>query len=333
MIKRNNWYRTCLIFSMFLGGCNLMAQRSSLLIADFEHQKEVEALPSDMELIFQSGFEGNTKIVSRGVDDDIVGSDPNLPKSDWDALKRDIMSIVYFNYTGGDASKRYARIVDDPTNPKNKILHFWLNDYWLASENQEKARVQLEFHGIKGGFKELYQSVRVYLPEDFNTVKEYPKALGWLTIAEFWNNEWWSAGEEHGLRMSMGIGKDAGTVEHLFITLGSENAGFKEVWNATNPTVKVPVCKWFTLEYYIKEGNADNGRFYLAITPDGEEKQVICDVHNFTHNTSDTNPDGITAYNPIKLYTSKELVSFMKSKGKTLQIYWDDLKLWVPKNQ
>ena len=331
MIKRNNWYRTCLIFSMFLGGCSLMAQRSSLLIADFEYQKEVEALPSDMELIFQSGFEGNTKIVSRGVDDDIVGSDPNLPKSDWDALKRDIMSIVYFNYTGGDASKRYARIVDDPTNPKNKVLHFWLNDYWLASENQEKARVQLEFHGIKGGFKELYQSVRVYLPEDFNTVKEYPKALGWLTIAEFWNNEWWSAGEEHGFRMSMGIGKDAGTVEHLFITLGSENAGFKEV--ATNPTVKVPICKWFTLEYYIKEGNADNGRFYLAITPDGEEKQVICDVHNFTHNTSDTNPDGITAYNPIKLYTSKELVSFMKSKGKTLQIYWDDLKLWVPKNQ
>ena len=157
--------------------------------------------------------------------------------------------------------------------------------------------------------------------------------MGWLTIAEFWNNEWWSAGEEHGFRMSMGIGKDAGTVEHLFITLGSENAGFKEVWNATNPTVKVPICKWFTLEYYIKEGNADNGRFYLAITPDGEEKQVICDVHNFTHNTSDTNPDGITAYNPIKLYTSKELVSFMKSKGKTLQIYWDDLKLWVPKNQ
>ena len=82
MIKRNNWYRTCLIFSMFLGGCSLMAQRSSLLIADFEYQKEVEALPSDMELIFQSGFEGNTKIVSRGVDDDIVGSDPNLPKSD-----------------------------------------------------------------------------------------------------------------------------------------------------------------------------------------------------------------------------------------------------------
>lgn len=333
MIKRKNLYKVFLISSVSLIGFDLMAQQAPLMVADFEHQKEEEALPSDMELIFQSGFEGSTAIVPRGVDDDIIGSDPNLPNSDWDALKRDIMSIVFFNYTGGDASKRYARIVDDPTNPGNKVLHFWLNDYWLASENQEKARIQLEFHGIKKGFKELYQSVRVYLPEDFNTVKEYPKALGWLTIAEFWNNEWWSAGEKYGFRMTMGIGKDAGTVDHLYITLGSEVDGFEEVWNATNPTVELPIGKWFTLEYYIKEGDAENGRFYLAITPDGEEKQVVCDIHNFTHNPNDPTPDGITEYNPIKLYTSKELVSFMKSKGKTLQIYWDDLQLWVPKNQ
>ncbi len=33
-------------------------------------------------------------------------------------------------------------------------------------------------------------------------------------------------------------------------------------------------------------------------------------------------------FNPIKLYTSKELINFMKSQGKTLQIYWDNYKLW-----
>lgn len=41
MMKRNNWYKTCLISFMFLGGCGLMAQQPSLLIADFEHQKEI----------------------------------------------------------------------------------------------------------------------------------------------------------------------------------------------------------------------------------------------------------------------------------------------------
>jgi hypothetical protein len=36
-------------------------------------------------------------------------------------------------------------------------------------------------------------------------------------------------------------------------------------------------------------------------------------------------------FNPMKLYTSKELIDFMKSRGKTLQIYWDDYKLWKNK--
>ena len=30
----------------------------------------------------------------------------------------------------------------------------------------------------------------------------------------------------------------------------------------------------------------------------------------------------------MKMYTSKEVVAFMKKQGKTLQMYWDDFKLW-----
>ena len=95
--------------------------------------------------------------------------------------------------------------------------------------------------------------------------------------------------------------------------------------------MKVPVGKWFTLEYYYKEGNAENGRFWMSIQPDGENKSVIYDLHMITHNTKDPNPDGVTDFNPIKLYTSKELIDFMASQGKTLQIYWDDFKLWKDK--
>jgi len=54
-------------------------------------------------------------------------------------------------------------------------------------------------------------------------------------------------------------------------------------------------------------------------------------VTNFTHMTKDPAPNGLTGYNPMKLYTSKELVSYVKSQGKTLQIYWDDFKLWTNK--
>ena len=58
---------------------------------------------------------------------------------------------------------------------------------------------------------------------------------------------------------------------------------------------------------------------------------VVFYVHKVTRNSQDSNPDGITDFNPMKLYTSKGLIDFMRSKGKTLQIYWDDFKLWKNK--
>ena len=51
----------------------------------------------------------------------------------------------------------------------------------------------------------------------------------------------------------------------------------------------------------------------------------------FTHNSKDPGPDGVSDFNPLKLYTSKSLIDFMRKNGKTLQIYWDDFKLWKNK--
>ncbi|MDR6562310.1 MULTISPECIES: hypothetical protein [unclassified Arcicella] len=290
------------------------------------------------ELVFQSGFEGSTKVVQDLNTNDygapyehIEGRDNTLTsKNDWSndwatILKGNSMQI---QYTGGDATKRFAKVIPEPKNLANHVLQFWLDDAWLASENQEKARIQANLYGIKSGFKEYSQSVRVFLTDDFNVLKNYPQKISWLTISEFWNNEWWVKDEKYGFRISLGIGKPTAQSSDLNFILNAENNGQIEVWNANNTNVKVPIGKWFTMNYYIKEGNKENGRFVISITPDGEQTQTVADVTNFTHNTTDLNPNGITGYNPLKLYTSKDVVHFVKSKGKTLQIYWDDFKLW-----
>ncbi|MBC7889668.1 MAG: hypothetical protein H7Z13_17470 [Ferruginibacter sp.] len=295
------------------------------------------------ELIFQSGFEGNSKVVPDLSSEDhgahyeyITGTDKSLnKKSNWDldwlaALSTRVMQV---QYTGGDSAKRFAKVVPEPGNPKNHVLHYWLNDSWPASEGQIKARIQTNLYGIKGGYKEFYQSVRVFLTEDFNALKNYPHKIPWCTISEFWNNEWWVAGEPYGFRITLGVGKPVEENSELYFILEGENMGQKLVWRADYAKLKVaiPIGKWFTMEYYFKEGNKETGRFYLAITPDGGSKQVVYDEHNFTHNTSDPAPNGITGYNPMKLYTSKEVVGFVNAQGKTLQIYWDDFKLWKNK--
>jgi len=295
------------------------------------------------ELIFQAGFEGTTKVVKDlGTEDygalfeHISGVDNTLKtKNDWDKDWALLLGkkVVQVQYTGGDSTKRFIKVDKDPVAPNNHALHFWLDDSWLASEGQVKARTQTNIYGIKGGFKEFYQSARVFLTEDFNAIKTYPQNIPWCTISEIWNNEWWDSGEKYGFRITLGIGKDVAPSKELYFILEAEDAGQVLVWRADHKQskVEVPIGKWFTMDYYFKEGDKENGRFYLAITPDGGNKQVVYDVTNFTHNTKDKSPNGVTGFNPMKLYTSSALVSYVKSQGKTLQIYWDDYKLWTNK--
>ena len=298
------------------------------------------------QMVFQTGFEGSSRLIkdSKKIPafitqgyaiDDITGVDNTLKgHNDWeqDLDNNPAGGQFLIEYTGGDSSQRYAAIIPEPGNANNHVLHFWLNDSWHASEGQQKARIQTDIYGIPKGFKEIYQTQKVFLTEDFNVLKTYPQKFGWLTISEFWNNEWWVKDEKYGYRATIGIEKPNEGESDLYFKLDAENAGQKNVWSAGGlPKVKVPIGKWFTMAYYIKEGNQQNGRFYMTIKPDGEAEQLVFDVTNFTHNTTDPAPNGFTGWSPQKLYTSKEVVGFVKSKGKTLQIFWDDFKLWREK--
>jgi hypothetical protein len=239
-------------------------------------------------------------------------------------------------YQGGTESQRFARIIPEPGNPQNHVLHFWLNE---PNVDGKKGRIQANIYGGEKGLKEFYQSERIFLPEDFQTVRTFPDKISWLTIAEFWNNITWNQNVPWGFRITLGIGKpEPGECDLNFIIDGQDCQLFPDnsqkyttLWSEINRQVKVPIGKWFTLDYYYREGDSQNGRFWMAIQPDGGEKQVIFDLTRITHHSKDPAPDGVTEFNPLKLYTSKQLIDYMKSQGKTLQIYWDDFRLWKNK--
>lgn len=283
-------------------------------------------------LIFQSGFEPDSKVIRSGSEADISGLDRSLSsQSDW---VKDLGNFS-LQYQGGDSTMRFAKIIAEPGNPSNHVLYFWLDQ---PNVEGIKGRIQANIYGNKG-LKEFYQSERIFLHNDFNTVRTFPDKISWLTIAEFWNNITWSQSEPYGFRITLGIGKPVATESDLYFILEAQDCQlfadnsqkYTTLWSRTNQTVKVPVGKWFTLEYYYMEGDANKGRFYMSIQPDGGNKEVIFDLTSITHNTKDPNPDGVTDFNPMKLYTSKQLINYMKSQGKTLQIYWDDFKLWKDK--
>jgi hypothetical protein len=309
-----------------------------ILIAGFSFGQISQSKSSDGELIFQSGFENDSKIVNQNRNSDLVGIDKSLSMhNDWLNDLDNHPNIGNFNiqYQGGDSTMRYARIITEPGNPKNHVLHFWLDQ---PNVDNKKGRIQGNLYG-NNGITEIHQSVRMLLHNDFNTVRTYPDEIHWLTIAEFWNNITWSQTVPYRFRITLGIGKPTPGESDLYFILDAEDCElfadgkqkYTTIWAETNQAVKVPIGKWFTMDYYYKEGSHENGRFYMSITPEGEKKQIVFDLKKITHNTQDPKPDGLGHFNPIKLYTSKELIGYMKRNDKTLQIYWDDLRLWKNK--
>ncbi len=287
------------------------------------------------ELVFQSGFEPDSRVVQVDADADIEGRDSSFgEKSDWveDLDRHPDVGEFTLQFQGGDASQRFAGIVPEPGNPANHVLLFRLND---ANVGGAKGRVQANLYG-GGGWKEFYQSVRIFLPDDFNTLRSFPGEIRWLTIAEWWNNITWSPSVPYGFRITLGIGKPPWTGGDLYFMVDAEDARlspqgrpmYARAWSAMNTGVQVPVGRWFTAEYYYREGDAENGRYYMSIQPDGEERVVVFDGARLTHNSWDPAPDGVADFNPMKLYTSRSLIDYMRSRGRTLQIYWDDFKLW-----
>src|SRR5690606_36237514 len=136
----------------------------------------------------QSGFEGTSQVVKRGENADIVGADNTLSSNnDWvqDLDNHPNIGNFTLQYQGGDSTMRYAKIIAEPGNPTNHVLQFWLDKPNVGEAS--KGRIQGNIYG-SNGLKEVYQSVRMFLSEDFRTARTFPKPIHWLTIAEFWNN-------------------------------------------------------------------------------------------------------------------------------------------------
>lgn len=85
------------------------------------------------------------------------------------------------------------------------------------------------------------------------------------------------------------------------------------------------------IEVCIKEGNENNGVFYMSVTPDGASKIELFNITNITHHSKEKCPDGFSHFQPLKFYTSDKLIQYMKSENKNLPIMWDDWKLYKNK--
>ena len=244
-------------------------------------------------------------------------------------------------YQGGDASEREAFIGRDPVNASNRVLSFLLRSANVREGGAaaKKGRVQLNAYSKNSvRARELRLRARMFLSPDIDLLRTYPRTISWLTISEWWNNAGWT-GQEFPFRITVDVTKPLAAVgAPLHFTVRAEtksvslNRWDTKVWTMANTSVPVPVGQWVTLEYSCREGDAQHGRFYMALQPDGGERVVIFDHRGWTHHPSDTAPDGFTHLNPLKLYTSKALIDHVRNAGGSLAVHWDDIGFRLCRN-
>ncbi len=331
--------------------CVALALAASVAIAG--GKKKADGMPpmKDRILLFNSGFEDSVVCSSNPEGNDyLTGADKSVKgPNDWTKLNKGEYPVItkfYIAYEGGDPSERFSAIVPDPVNPKNKVLTF-KSIRPNVGKDKYKSRIQAGIVSPKGEMPDICQSVRLYLHPDMEFLKSMPEKFGHLILFEWWNN---SPGKDKSYisRTSLRIFKPEANKPGVFLKVDSQNidyapagekgqsrtgARFFDRWSVVNTEFEIPYGKWMTVEYYIKEGDEKTGRFFMAITPDGGKRQVIFDVTGETYGHGNPEPPGFMSFAPMKLYTSKNITNYMTNNGKSLQVYWDDFKVWKTKGE
>lgn len=275
------------------------------------------------ERLFNFGFE-NVTIFYSGKNAFFSGIDAAFSThNNWDEWMANLR--IYFE--GDDATQRNATIVADLENPNNSVLKCEI----ISTNNGEKARVDFNYKDITC-MREYHQTCKVYLPKpNMDHLQQYSESINWLTMFEFWTNK----DMPKKFRVNAGLYKPAGAGEELVFRAKADEFNnpfnhndYTPIWDEKATDFPVPFGQWLEIELYILEGDADNGRFYMAMTYEensNKQTQVLFDINNYTTHSQENNQEGYTRIQPLKWYTNGDIVNHMKDGGYSLDVYWDDL--------
>jgi hypothetical protein len=290
-----------------------------------------EFLCSNSSMVFQTDFE-STILILGDYDKEIFASTDSFSSEyiNWDQfIAHENIGTVEISYEAGSDSDRKAMIEDDPELMDNKVLLFQIIEPHINEGFRKKGRVQLNVND-NNCITEIYQTVRLRLHPDMACLKNWDERVTWLSLFEFWNNADWTS-EDHPFRVTVNLYKDEkgpADAMHFHVKGDFKNeckyCKWNLLWENLGDSFSVPFGEWMEVELYIKEGDDDSGRFFMAVTPDSGEKMVVFDLICSTIHPNETNPDGFAHIQPLKLYTSGDLINYMKDSVKELSVCWDD---------
>lgn len=234
-------------------------------------------------------------------------------------------------FSGGNNTQRWARLVDEGVlAEQNRVLEFGLASAYPDIDSlQTKGRVQLNVSTPQGA-RALLVELKLKLGDGFKLLQSSDLNNRWLTIAEWWNDEVWSE-SPYGFSMAVNVVKPKDSNRLFFSAHGrsfsEQTAKFRFLWSETNRNFDVPIGEWLRVKYFLVEGKNGEGRFSMFAAKSGEPFQEVLAIRNSTVHPDNPLPDGLTAFNPLKLYTGQRLLNYLSAQQQSLSVFFDDVSI------
>lgn len=309
-----------------------------LLLLD---KNEVEK-PVVTDLLFRSGFDQGTAIKNLFAEWEInywriLGADTRS-KYDWtadinsiDITKISLAGGLYGNYDNTWGSHALAEITSDPDNASNRVLRYVIPDTpynqagWYQSARVSSA---ILYNSEGNTFSQGYIKYRMRLGAGFQALMEIDGVVDWLVLSELFQ---YSAPGCQCARWNLNVHKNQSVGSPIFWRLSGQQmkdcgTPGEYLWREANTEVAIPIETWFTLEMYFKKGFGSEGKFWVAITLDGQSRQIIFDVNNHTQHPVESGH--ISDWAIFKLYLDGGIAHNAAANGTPLEIHYDDFEYW-----
>lgn len=268
----------------------------------------VEPPPATGELYFADDFEGSTT-------GNLLGG-----WTDW-KTKLPFVEGIYFNNSG---SAPYVIQEIRKDNNRNVLYAQIVDD--APSGGTTRAQMTVD---LKQDLPVIHTSHRMKMHPDLAYMNQYSGSIRWFTLFEMWNlRDATRGGDPAGSsRVSFSLFKGSGAGQPLFWHVAYEEMQPSESvkWQKENITVAIPFGKWFTLDVSIKRGIGTAGNIKITIQEDGGQPVTI-----FNENTNTIYRDKtglyINQWQIFKLYSSDQIMDFMRNAGKEMSIMYNDVK-------
>ena len=230
----------------------------------------------------------------------------------------------------------FQQIVSDPAGSGRKVLWAQVLDDDPSISGTSRAQLSIRFNSVDLGI--YHTRHRMYIHPDVDYLRNYPDKVDWFTLFEIWNEDGISKGifpdgdPAGSSRISFQTFKDAGAGSAFYWNVTAEymqpaSVRFKDIFNVSNRNVPIPIGKWFTLDLWLKRGDAGTGQLVITMTPDGGQPVVLFDVHGATQYPG--HPElNLYSMQPFKLYLSDTYLDWMRNAGKKLAICYDEFTLF-----